>query len=480
MDKNADDRKGDLAVDESNGCATGESEKDPCSILRHSAKRRWASPTIQIPECNITIQPPRYSKSNLGEHLRDEDDTVELASPLTPLLDNLEGALPPAKAVETPHLEPAQTPSLPPSRVTSRRGFPHWHPQHLTPLDTSHSEHQHERTPSVTPGGSRLGSIFRRNPTSPLPSTRARLMSRFAAAVWTPGRESPHVRPGLPVPPSTPGDQYRQVPEPPAPEPPSDEDLLQNVPNATIRKTAAVSLSTDFGAYRTPARQIMADSMPATCNFSGPLPIPIRRDMEARIQSLGTELPTAHKAILWVGIILDICSKASLYLLLVRFARSGKWYWFAMVLGFFLMSGALVTAYWLTHYPGALAERALKSRSDLGLQGRVYGLPKTTFKAWVRRLGTLCAVLQLGTAFAASRALFVSEVRQRLVAMDLRGIALGGHHLPHPHSRLPAAVHRHQMQPPSQPLPSAPGHRCAAAGECLWVPDISLALLHEP
>jgi hypothetical protein len=48
------------------------------------------------------------------------------------------------------------------------------------------------------------------------------------------------------------------------------------------------------------------------------------------------------------------------------------------------------------------------------------GMPKTAFKAWVRRLGTLCAVLQLGTAFAASRALFVSEVRQRLVAMDLR------------------------------------------------------------
>lgn len=48
------------------------------------------------------------------------------------------------------------------------------------------------------------------------------------------------------------------------------------------------------------------------------------------------------------------------------------------------------------------------------------GMRKATFKTWVRRLGTFCAVLQLGTAFAASRALFVSEVRQRLVAMDLR------------------------------------------------------------
>lgn len=52
------------------------------------------------------------------------------------------------------------------------------------------------------------------------------------------------------------------------------------------------------------------------------------------------------------------------------------------------------------------------------------GLRKETFKAWVRRLGTLCAVLQLGTAFAATRALFSSEARQRLVEMDLRWAGL--------------------------------------------------------
>jgi hypothetical protein len=48
------------------------------------------------------------------------------------------------------------------------------------------------------------------------------------------------------------------------------------------------------------------------------------------------------------------------------------------------------------------------------------GLRKETFKKWVRQLGTLCAVCQLGTAFAAIRALFSSEARQRLVEMDLR------------------------------------------------------------
>ncbi len=52
------------------------------------------------------------------------------------------------------------------------------------------------------------------------------------------------------------------------------------------------------------------------------------------------------------------------------------------------------------------------------------GLRKETFKRWVRRLGTLCAVLQLGTAFAATRALFSSEARQRLVEMDLRSVPL--------------------------------------------------------
>jgi hypothetical protein len=54
------------------------------------------------------------------------------------------------------------------------------------------------------------------------------------------------------------------------------------------------------------------------------------------------------------------------------------------------------------------------------MTGAGAGLKKGTFKRWVRRVGSLCAVLQLGTAFAATRALFSSEARQRLVEMDLR------------------------------------------------------------
>ena len=48
------------------------------------------------------------------------------------------------------------------------------------------------------------------------------------------------------------------------------------------------------------------------------------------------------------------------------------------------------------------------------------GHSKEDLRRVVRRLGTACAVLQLGAAFAACRALRTSKVRQRLVAMDLR------------------------------------------------------------
>lgn len=48
------------------------------------------------------------------------------------------------------------------------------------------------------------------------------------------------------------------------------------------------------------------------------------------------------------------------------------------------------------------------------------GYSKREKKRLVRRLGVLCAVLQLGTAFAASRALRSTDTRQRKVAMELR------------------------------------------------------------
>lgn len=72
-----------------------------------------------------------------------------------------------------------------------------------------------------------------------------------------------------------------------APQFPSDEALLQSVQHATARRKAPVSLSTEFGACRTPPEQTKDNSIPAEY-FCHTLPIPIRRDMEARIQLLGT------------------------------------------------------------------------------------------------------------------------------------------------------------------------------------------------
>jgi hypothetical protein len=96
-------------------------EMRPSSSCKQAATRPWASPTIQIPECNITIEPARYSQRYSEGELEDEADIVELASPLTPLLTKLDDCPPSGAAAGTPHLEATQTPSLPPSRLTSRR-----------------------------------------------------------------------------------------------------------------------------------------------------------------------------------------------------------------------------------------------------------------------------------------------------------------------------------------------------------------------
>jgi len=77
----------------------------------------------------------------------------------------------------------------------------------------------------------------------------------------------------------------------------------------------------------------------------------------------------------------------------------------------------------MTHYPAALAEEDVRS-SRAGLRASADNdrarLRKERARWWVRRLGMLAACAQLGTAFAATRALFTTEARQRLVDMDLR------------------------------------------------------------
>ena len=82
----------------------------------------------------------------------------------------------------------------------------------------------------------------------------------------------------------------------------------------------------------------------------------------------------------------------------------------------------------MTHYPAALAEedvrgskgRCLRAPESEPGAGEVGQARKARARRWVRRLGMATACLQLGTAFAATRALFTAEARQRLVDMDLR------------------------------------------------------------
>ena len=85
----------------------------------------------------------------------------------------------------------------------------------------------------------------------------------------------------------------------------------------------------------------------------------------------------------------------------------------------------------MTHYPAALAEEDVRSSRAGGLRASADDewarLRKERARWWVRRLGMLAACMQLGTAFAATRALFTTEARQRLVDMDLRSAS---HHAP--------------------------------------------------
>lgn len=75
----------------------------------------------------------------------------------------------------------------------------------------------------------------------------------------------------------------------------------------------------------------------------------------------------------------------------------------------------------MTHYPAEPAEENFRgSRGSEGAAGQAARAAKTRARRWVRRLGMAAACLQLGTAFAATRALFTRESRQRLVDMDLR------------------------------------------------------------
>ena len=153
-------------------------------------------------------------------------------------------------------------------------------------------------------------------------------------------------------------------------------------------------------------------------------PLPISQSVLERIDALGPEMQPMQKYILLMGIALDFYAKTQLIRELRRFAlqgSSGGWAWFSMVFLFFLLSGSCTTAYWLLHYPMPTKEEVARLGEK---QTKVFGFTKLDFKKMVRNAGAVCAMCQLGTAFAAWRALRTNDLRQRKAEMDLRGMQL--------------------------------------------------------
>lgn len=74
---------------------------------------------------------------------------------------------------------------------------------------------------------------------------------------------------------------------------------------------------------------------------------------------LRQDLPILQQIILWIGIALDFVAKGSLVFELYRFGHKGHWLWFAFTTLFFCISSAVVSAYWWTHYPGAIADQVV-------------------------------------------------------------------------------------------------------------------------
>jgi hypothetical protein len=193
--------------------------------------------------------------------------------------------------------------------------------------------------------------------------------------------------------------------------------------DATDSFGGSAGKATDFGVDEKISnrnRAKMRMSLPANLAQSVASPLPISKRVLDRIECLGPELARVQKIMLLTGILLDFWGKFSLIRELRRFSVTASWLWFSLVLIFFLISGCLTTSYWLLHYP--MPEKPAKD--DKEANAVVFGYTKYDFKVFVRRFGAVCAACQLGTAFAAWRALRSHDVRQRKAEMDLRGMQL--------------------------------------------------------
>ena len=146
-------------------------------------------------------------------------------------------------------------------------------------------------------------------------------------------------------------------------------------------------------------------------------PFKFPSDVKARVEALGTDLADIQKVLLWTGILLDIVGKSLLIVEMTRFANRDNWEWFSFIFLFLVVSGSMTTMYWMAHYTWDED----KTRQDTVA---IFGWTKNDVKRLIRRVGAVCAIFQLGTAFAALRALRTKEHKKKAAAMDLKGMRL--------------------------------------------------------
>jgi hypothetical protein len=182
------------------------------------------------------------------------------------------------------------------------------------------------------------------------------------------------------------------------------------------RKTPGTNKNVSFGGKGG------ADAREGTAQKAMMSPLPISKSVLERIDALGPEMQPMQRYMLFAGIVLDFYAKTQLIRELNRFAAGKSWVWFSMVFIFFLLSGSCTCAYWLLHYPMP-SKAEIEASKQKGVP-KVFGFTKVDFKFIVRNAGAVFSMLQLGTAFAAWRALRTNDLRQRKAEMDLRGMQL--------------------------------------------------------
>jgi hypothetical protein len=125
---------------------------------------------------------------------------------------------------------------------------------------------------------------------------------------------------------------------------------------------------------------------------------------KARMEAFGAQagLPTLQKVILWYGVFSDILAKVSLVRELSRFGTQKDWGWFALVFTFFVLSGCLTCAYWLSHYPRPTPPDPKEPLRE------VFGYRKYDIKVLLRKIGLVSSRVTRRARWVTLRARWVT------------------------------------------------------------------------